>query len=337
MKKIMLFLAVALMVFSCGNKNENKDDFTCTITGVVPNNIDSDSLFLYLYPNEEPTLGISTADTNILFEVKVNEAKIAQISDERKRTLYALIVEEGNIQLDNVKHNAFGAVLNDTYNKWSDDIKTIVNTTVNLDSLTKKVQVYFDTNFAQVNNSIVGVALLLQNIEVLGCQATEKHISMLSPEMQKNDIVAAIKEAVEDIKKTSEGMEAPDVQVYSFIGEPMNLSVFIEPQQYTLLDCWASWCPDCIKSIPTLKKISKSHPELNIVGVSLDRNPQKAMDAIVKEGITWKTCIDASHEFSTVYSIHWIPEFIVINPQGIIIKRSFDVEEVANFLKSQGC
>ncbi len=335
MKKIMLFLAVALMAFACGN--ENKEGVVCKITGVVPNNIDSDSLFLYLYPNEEPTLGISTADTSILFEVNIQEPTIGQISDEKNRTLYAFLVEEGEIQLDNVKHNAYGAVLNDTYNQWSSDIKAIVTQTDNLDSLTKKVQVYFDANFAQVSNSIVGVAILLQNIEVLGYQATEKHLSMLSAEMQKNEIVTKIREAVEDIKKTAEGMEAPDVQVYSIVGEPLNLSKYIEPTQYTLIDCWASWCPDCIKSIPTLKEISKNYPDLNIVGISLDRNPQKAMDAIVKEGISWKTCIDANKEFGTVYSIHWIPEFIIINPQGIIIKRSYDVNDIVNFLKSQGC
>ena len=42
-----------------------------------------------------------------------------------------------------------------------------------------------------------------------------------------------------------------------------------------LIDVWASWCKDCIKSLPKLKELQSSYPNLDYIFLSLDKS-QKA-------------------------------------------------------------
>jgi len=49
-----------------------------------------------------------------------------------------------------------------------------------------------------------------------------------------------------------------------------------------LIDVWASWCKDCIVSLPDLEEVQKNFPEVSYVFLSVDRGNTAWKRAIEK-------------------------------------------------------
>lgn len=89
-----------------------------------------------------------------------------------------------------------------------------------------------------------------------------------------------------------------------------------------VVDFWASWCRDCLKSMPSVRNLQKEYPEVVFLFLSVDRN-----EAAWKNGIK-RLKIDGEHyylpkgmksgEFVDFVGLGWIPRFMVIDEQGKI-------------------
>ena len=87
------------------------------------------------------------------------------------------------------------------------------------------------------------------------------------------------------------------------------------------IDVWASWCKDCLVSLPSVKALQAKHPEVDFVYLSLDKT-EKAW----KKGIE-KLEIKGDHYFmqsgwkgamGTFLDLDWIPRYMIIDKQGTI-------------------
>jgi len=47
-----------------------------------------------------------------------------------------------------------------------------------------------------------------------------------------------------------------------------------------LIDIWASWCRDCVVTLPELKKLQQENPTVHFVFLSLDKSKERWMKAI---------------------------------------------------------
>ncbi len=108
--------------------------------------------------------------------------------------------------------------------------------------------------------------------------------------------------------------------------------------QYTLIDFWASWCAPCRKSNPSLLKLySKYHENrFNIVGVSLDNDRDNWIKAINDDGLTWYNLTDLKdneNEAVVIYNVIGIPDNILLDSEGVIIKRGIKIDDLAANLK----
>ncbi len=91
-----------------------------------------------------------------------------------------------------------------------------------------------------------------------------------------------------------------------------------------LLVFFASWCPDCQAEMNTLQKFATTHPDIEIRGVSLDKDPQALQAFQQKYPLRWKVeCDQKAWDSPTVeaYAVRWIPTTYFISEQGKIIER----------------
>jgi peroxiredoxin len=134
---------------------------------------------------------------------------------------------------------------------------------------------------------------------------------------------------IERLSHLQPGELAPDFALPDSLGNEVKLSQF--RGHYTLVDFWASWCPDCRKDNPNIvAAYERFHDKgLQILGVSLDRERDPWLNAIAKDGLTWTHVTDLQSWKSPIaelYAIRWIPTTYLLDPDGRIVVMGLDGE-----------
>lgn len=90
-----------------------------------------------------------------------------------------------------------------------------------------------------------------------------------------------------------------------------------------LINVWASWCADCIRSLPEMKKFQNANPSVIFLNISVDENP-----------LAWKRGIERfqilgehynlpkgmkNGDFVDFLNLRWIPRYIVVDENGGIL------------------
>ncbi|WP_372472792.1 TlpA family protein disulfide reductase [Capnocytophaga sp. ARDL2] len=107
-------------------------------------------------------------------------------------------------------------------------------------------------------------------------------------------------------------------------GNQLSFEEIINQQKgkLTVVEIWASWCPDCIKGFPKLEELQENFPDLNFVFVSLDKTPEDWKAAIEKynlKGNHFYIQQKMKESFGTSVALDWIPRYILVNKDGSII------------------
>jgi peroxiredoxin len=121
---------------------------------------------------------------------------------------------------------------------------------------------------------------------------------------------------------TALGVAAPNFTQNDTNGKPVALSDF--KGKYVLVEFWASWCSPCRAESPNLlKQYEKFKGKgFEILGVSVDSDKAKWMEAIKKDALTWPQISDLKgwdNEARKVYGITGVPANFLISPEGKII------------------
>jgi peroxiredoxin len=121
------------------------------------------------------------------------------------------------------------------------------------------------------------------------------------------------------------GGEAPDFSQNDPDGKPITLHGL--RGKVLLVDFWASWCGPCRRENPHVRKLYDQYHEkgFDILGVSLDSDRQRWLDAIAKDGLIWHHVSDLKgwkNEAGQLYQVSSIPHTVLIDPQGKIIARN---------------
>lgn len=120
------------------------------------------------------------------------------------------------------------------------------------------------------------------------------------------------------------GTTAPDFQLKNLQGKKVKLSKLAKGK-YVVIDFWASWCSDCRKDIPNIKRLyERFHPlGVEFVGVSFDDNADNWKSAVEKYGLDYTQVSELKRmrdsETAKAYGIKWIPSMYLIDPQGKVV------------------
>ncbi|MBR1464215.1 MAG: alpha/beta fold hydrolase [Prevotella sp.] len=120
------------------------------------------------------------------------------------------------------------------------------------------------------------------------------------------------------------GTPAPDFQLKTPQGKKVKFSKLAKGK-YVVIDFWASWCSDCRKDIPNIRRIyEKFHPlGVEFIGVSFDDNADNWKNAIEKYDIPYTQVSELKRmrdsEIASAYGIKWIPSMYLIDPEGKVM------------------
>jgi thiol-disulfide isomerase/thioredoxin len=107
-----------------------------------------------------------------------------------------------------------------------------------------------------------------------------------------------------------------------------------------VMEVWASWCGDCVKAMPLLKSLQRSHPEATYLFVSMDKAAFKWKEGITKhelQGEQYMANDGMKGIFGKAIDLDWIPRYIIIDKTGkIVLYRAIetDFNKIDTTLKS---
>ena len=105
------------------------------------------------------------------------------------------------------------------------------------------------------------------------------------------------------------------IQLSDFFGKP------------TVLNFWASWCPQCIQESPNFQAIYDTMgDEINIVKVNLldgHRETRATLERFMYENsYTFPVILDITGQAAHVFDIHTIPVTFFLNSEGHVVARA---------------
>lgn len=130
-------------------------------------------------------------------------------------------------------------------------------------------------------------------------------------------------------EETSVGHPYKDFEI-TFEGETKRLSDYVGKGKYTLVDFWASWCGPCIRETKVLKELwDKYHDKgLDFLGVAVWDEPENTRRAIEQYKLPWPQILNTQNVATDIYGIPAIPCIILFDPQGNIISRDKQDQEL---------
>jgi peroxiredoxin len=88
-----------------------------------------------------------------------------------------------------------------------------------------------------------------------------------------------------------------------------------------LLNLWATWCAPCVQEMPALVQLHHDHPELAILAVSVDEDPEAYKQFISERHVDLITVRDPDERVAKLYGSDGWPETYIIDRKGIIRRK----------------
>jgi cytochrome c biogenesis protein CcmG, thiol:disulfide interchange protein DsbE len=88
-----------------------------------------------------------------------------------------------------------------------------------------------------------------------------------------------------------------------------------------LLNFWATWCAPCVHEMPALVQLHHDRPDLAILAVSIDEDPDAYKQFISERHIDLTMVRDADQKAAKLYGTEAWPETYIIDRNGVIRRK----------------
>ncbi|MBE6301879.1 MAG: AhpC/TSA family protein [Parabacteroides distasonis] len=194
-------------------------------------------------------------------------------------------------------------------------------------------------NFINQNlNSLSGAIVLVQRYHSLSDNDLIQITDNMGEIFKTHPTVERIKQ-IADVRKTVlVGNKFVDFEMADTEGKMHKLSEYVGNGKVVLIDFWASWCPPCRASMPSLVALHKTYKNkgFNIIGISLDRNAEAWVKGIKDLKITWPQLSDVKgwqNAGAALYGVNSIPHTVLVSKDGTILAKNLHGQELEEKIK----
>ena len=94
-----------------------------------------------------------------------------------------------------------------------------------------------------------------------------------------------------------------------------------------LLNFWATWCPPCVAEMPSLLQLHHDMPNLVILAVSIDDDPDAYHHFLATHHVDLITVRDPSESAAKLFHTDMWPESYLIDRNGIIRSKFIGAQD----------
>jgi cytochrome c biogenesis protein CcmG/thiol:disulfide interchange protein DsbE len=94
-----------------------------------------------------------------------------------------------------------------------------------------------------------------------------------------------------------------------------------------ILNLWATFCAPCIEELPSLLALHKAMPDLAIVAVSMDQDPDVYHRFLIEHHVDVLTYRDEDQRINALYGTAQIPETFIIDRQGVLRRKFVSAQD----------
>jgi peroxiredoxin len=192
--------------------------------------------------------------------------------------------------------------------------------------------------FVQKHPNTAVSAFLLSTVWPLynNVQQMDGWLALLGPNAKESIFAKSLDEQMGNERTLGYGQVAPDFIQADPDGKQVSLKDF--RGKYVLVDFWASWCGPCRQENPNVVQAFQKYKSKNftVIGVSLDRDKPRWLQAISDDQLTWPHVSDLKfwqNEVAKLYKVSSIPQNYLLDPEGRIIGKNLRGAALDEFLE----
>ncbi|MDP2313117.1 MAG: TlpA disulfide reductase family protein [Pseudomonadota bacterium] len=87
--------------------------------------------------------------------------------------------------------------------------------------------------------------------------------------------------------------------------------------QTVVLNFWATWCGPCRMEVPGLSAFARAHPDIPVLGIAVDGEPDALRKAAEDLGIDYLV-LRADAETRKAYGVSTLPTTVIVGPDGMV-------------------
>ena len=151
-------------------------------------------------------------------------------------------------------------------------------------------------------------------------------LQAIDPSLRETPGYKQLKESLESIAPIALGEKYKDLELVDENGKTVQLSDYVKPGQYNMVEFWASWCGPCRGEIPHLRHVydayGKGKDAFYMISVSIDDKEKDWKQALKEENMKWTQLCDLKGQEGEVinkYKIQGVPFCLILDKEGRII------------------
>jgi len=361
LKKIIVFSSLVLIYASCDTSSS-----TLKIRGNTDLPDGTDLYHLVADQNNQPKTLDTIKVNSGYFELKTEiiEPNIHFLQIDGKQGTFPFIAENGTVDIQVYKDSlaaseAKGTVSNDDFMRYKSETKIYIESLNGIGNDLQQAMILKDSllaedlkeqyqdvrdqienyelNFIKDSpNSLISVLILERFVtnKIIPLSESKSIFESFSNQIKNTNSGRIIQKQLEATTKAEVGQIAPSFEGSSPTGDKFVLENKLG--KITIIDFWASWCRPCRVENPNLVQLYRKNKErgLNIIGVSLDREKSKWVQAIEDDGLIWDHVSNLkfwNDPIAKLYKVSAIPATFILDENGVIIAR--DLRGIALYNK----